>query len=71
MIEILLQPGEISSHAHTTESYSTLVEGRANIEYGNIIQEMITGQAYLIPQHTRHTMTNIGDRPVKIRCEGH
>ncbi len=70
LAEATLAPGaatEEHRHLHTEEIYYIL-QGRGRISLGGEAHEVEPGDGILIPPGTRHTIRNIGSKPLVFLC---
>ena len=68
MASIILDPGEVFEHSHTTDSITHLRRGSIRLNYGADSVRMHRGQRLEIPAGVPHTLENVGTGRAYVSC---
>jgi mannose-6-phosphate isomerase-like protein (cupin superfamily) len=71
MAIIILKPGESFEHIHTSESWTTHVEGDLELLLDGKIIQLTNYETFFIPAMVTHTVSNTGSTIAKFDCNGH
>ena len=68
MATFILQSGETTTHTHETNSTSTLLDGKVEMEIENTRVQMKKDEPVKVPGGTEHTMINLGGTEARVAC---
>jgi quercetin dioxygenase-like cupin family protein len=71
MAEIVLEPGEVFEHRHSSTSTTTLIAGSVEFAMAGRARVLVEGETILVPADVPHVSTNIGQGPARIGCGLH